>query len=193
MRQSLNESLLHRLADNPSDTRRQGDRLYDLLRDNDFGGLEALLQAFFAGIPYQWHTRNDIADYEGYYASVFYALFASAGLDMTVEDSTSRGRVDLTVRLDGSVYLFEFKVVDAAPPGSSPGPASVARRRDGAATRARLRGQVPGSGPADPPDRGGAQQGDPQSGGVRGSTGVKRAAGRLAPDASDPARCSGAR
>ena len=121
VRQSLNESLLHRLADNPSDTRRQGDRLYDLLRDNDFDGLEALLQAFFAGIPYQWHTRNDIADYEGYYASVFYALFASAGLDMTVEDSTSRGRVDLTVRLDGSVYLFEFKVVDAAPPGSSPG------------------------------------------------------------------------
>ena len=122
VRQSLNESLLHRLADNPPDTRRQGDRLYDLLRDNDFGGLEALLRAFFAGIPYQWHTRNDIADYEGYYASVFYALFASAGLDMTVEDSTSRGRVDLTVRLDGSVYLFEFKVVDAAPPGSSPGP-----------------------------------------------------------------------
>ena len=121
VRQSLNESLLHRLANNPSDTRRQGDRLYDLLRDNDFDGLEALLQAFFAGIPYQWHTRNDIADYEGYYASVFYALFASAGLDMTVEDSTSRGRVDLTVRLDGGVYLFEFKVVDAAPPGSSPG------------------------------------------------------------------------
>ena len=121
VRQSLNESLLHRLADNPSDTRRQGDRLYERLRDNDFDGLEALLRAFFAGIPYQWHTRNDIADYEGYYASVFYALFASAGLDMTVEDSTSRGRVDLTVRLDGSVYLFEFKVVDAAPTGSSPG------------------------------------------------------------------------
>ena len=121
VRQSLNESLLHRLADNPSDTRRQGDRLYELLRANDFDGLEALLRAFFAGIPYQWHTRNDIADYEGYYASVFYALFASAGLDMTVEDSTSRGRVDLTVRLDGSVYLFEFKVVDAALTGSSPG------------------------------------------------------------------------
>ncbi len=121
VRQSLNESLLSRLADNPSGPTRHRVRLYDLLRDNDFDGLEALLQAFFAGIPYQWHTRNDIADYEGYYASVFYALFASAGLDMTVEDSTSRGRVDLTVRLDGSVYLFEFKVVDAAPPGSSPG------------------------------------------------------------------------
>ena len=119
VRQSLNRSLLSRLADDPSGPTGHRVRLYDLLRDNDFDGMEALLRAFFAGIPYQWHTKNDIADYEGYYASVFYALFASAGLDMTVEDSSSRGRVDLTVRLDGSVYLFEFKVVDPAPPGSS--------------------------------------------------------------------------
>ena len=41
-----------------------------------------MLKAFFAGIPYQWHVRNDIADYEGYYASVFYALFAASGLDV---------------------------------------------------------------------------------------------------------------
>ena len=41
--------------------------------------------------PYQWHTKNDIARYEGYYASVFYSWFAAAGLDVRVEDSTSRG------------------------------------------------------------------------------------------------------
>ena len=125
VRQSLNRSLLSRLADDPSGPTGHRVRLYDLLRDNDFDGMEALLRAFFAGIPYQRHTRNDIADYEGYYASVFYTLFASAGLDMTVEDSSSRGRVDITVRLDGSVYLFEFKVADPAPPGS-PAPQSAA-------------------------------------------------------------------
>ena len=99
--------------------RRFGARLYRVLRANDFDGLEAMLEAFFAGIPYQWHTRNDIADYEGCYASVFYACFAAAGLDVTVEDSTSRGRVDMTVVFDDHVYLFEFKVVESAPEGAA--------------------------------------------------------------------------
>ena len=115
VRQGLNGSLLTRLAEDPSRAVGHADRLYDLLQAGDFDGLEELLKAFFAGIPYQWHVHNDIADYEGYYASVFYALFAAAGLDLTVEDSTSRGRVDLTVRLDHRVCLFEFKVVESAP------------------------------------------------------------------------------
>ena len=115
VRQGLNESLLSRLADDPSAAARHRFRLYDLLQADDFDGLEELLTAFFAGIPYQWHVRNDVADYEGYYASVFYALFAAAGLDVVVEDSTGRGRVDLAVRLAGRVCLFEFKVVESAP------------------------------------------------------------------------------
>ena len=125
VRQGLNESLLSRLADDPSAAVRHRFRLYDLLQAGDFDGLEELLKAFFAGIPYQWHVRNDIADYEGYYASVFYALFAAAGLDVVVEDSTSRGRVDLVVRLDGRVYLFEFKVVESVPEGAPARPAAA--------------------------------------------------------------------
>ena len=138
VRQSLNESLLSRLADNPSDAVGLAVRLYDLLQGNDFAGLEAQLRAFFAGIPYQWHTKNDVADYEGYYASVFYALFVSAGLDPVVEDSTSRGRVDLTVRLDGGVYLFEFKVVaGASRDGSGQGTAMAQLRERGYADKHR--------------------------------------------------------
>ncbi len=125
VRQGLNESLLSRLADDPSAAVRHRFRLYELLQAGDFDGLEELLTAFFAGIPYQWHVRNDVADYEGYYASVFYALFAAAGLDVVVEDSTSRGRVDLTVRLDGRVCLFEFKVVASAPEGAPARPAAA--------------------------------------------------------------------
>ena len=125
VRQSLNKSLLSRLAVDPSAPVRQRLRLYDLLQAGDFDGLKALLKAFFAGIPYQWHVRNDIADYEGYYASVFYALFAAAGLDLTVEDSTSHGRVDLAVRLDGRVCLFEFKVVEPAPEGAPTRPTAA--------------------------------------------------------------------
>ena len=117
VRQSLNESLLHRLADSPALVTEHGDRLYDLLLAGDFAGLERQFRAFFAGIPYQWHIRNDIADYEGYYASVFYACFLAAGLEATAEDRTSRGRVDMTLRFHENIYLFEFKVVESAPEG----------------------------------------------------------------------------
>ena len=47
-----------------------------------------------------------------YYASVFYCCFAALGLDVTAEDTTNRGRVDMSVRLKDRIFLFEFKVVD---------------------------------------------------------------------------------
>ena len=119
VRQSLNESLLNRLAGRAPERMEQACRLADLLEANDWAGLEALLRSIFAGIPYQWHTRNDIAAYEGYYASVFYSLFAMAGLDVAAEDSGSRGRADMAVRTGGGVYLIEFKVAERAAPGAA--------------------------------------------------------------------------
>ena len=94
-------------------------RLYDLLSVNDFAGLETLFHAFFASIPYEWYTNNDIANYEGYYASVFYSYFAALGLDIRVEDSSGHGRLDMAVLFNGQVYLFEFKVVEMASSGSA--------------------------------------------------------------------------
>ncbi len=119
VRQSLNERLLRAMT---PDASRQGAReieLYRLLRANDFAGLRALFEAFFAGIPHDWHRKNDIARYEGWYASVFYSHFAALGLDVTVEDAASRGRLDMAVRFNGQVYLFEFKVVELAPEGTA--------------------------------------------------------------------------
>ena len=119
VRQSLNRSLLRGLVPDPSQQLRQGIELRRLLGANDFDGLETLFRALFSGIPYQWHINNDIANFEGYYASVFYSHFAATGLNVVVEDSSSRGRVDMAVRLEGNVYLFEFKVVERAGEGSA--------------------------------------------------------------------------
>ena len=91
--------------------------LHRLLLANDFRGLERLFTAFFAGIPTDWHRNNPITRYEGYYASVFYAYFASLGLDLTPEEASSAGRLDMALRFNGQVYLFEFKVVELAPEG----------------------------------------------------------------------------
>ena len=82
-----------------------------MLEAHDCAGLEELFQAFL--------TNNDIADYEGFYASVVYSYFAALGHEIAVEESSSHGRLDMAVRTGGHVYLFEFKVVKMAPPGSA--------------------------------------------------------------------------
>lgn len=48
---------------------------------------------------------------------MFYAYFASLGLDLTPEESSSHGRLDLALRFNQQIYLFEFKVVELEPDG----------------------------------------------------------------------------
>ncbi len=90
-----------------------------MLEANDSAGLKTLFHAFYASIPHQWYTNNDIANFEGYYASVFYSCCAGLGLDVVVKDSTSHGRLDMAVCFNANVYLFEFKVVELEPAGAA--------------------------------------------------------------------------
>ena len=124
VRQSLNRVLLRRLVQDAARQTANSMRLARLLEAVDCEGLRDLFHAFYASIPYQWHTNNDIANYEGFYASVFYSYFAALGYEImveesTVEESSSHGRLDMAVRAGGQVYLFEFKVMELAPPGSA--------------------------------------------------------------------------
>ena len=119
VRQSLNEHLLRHLVQDVGQQTSNSMRLARLLTNQDCTGMKDLFHAFFASIPYQWYTNNDIADYESFYASVFYSYFAALGYDITVEDSSNHGRLDMAVRAAGHVYLFEFKVAEMAPPGSA--------------------------------------------------------------------------
>jgi PD-(D/E)XK nuclease superfamily/Predicted AAA-ATPase len=115
---ALNSSLLSAYAPN-SHTEQQRQQLEDLLVENNMAQLQSLFQAFFASIPAQWFTNNPIAQYEGYYASVFYSYFAALGFDIRVEDATNHGRIDMTVLLPEHIYLFEFKVVELLPNGKA--------------------------------------------------------------------------
>ncbi|MCY4374772.1 MAG: AAA family ATPase [Spirochaetaceae bacterium] len=119
VRQSLNRVLLRRLVQDAARQTANSMRLARLLEAVDCEGLRDLFHAFYASIPYQWHTTNDIANYEGFYASVFYSYFAALGYKIVVEESSSHGRLDMAVRAGGQVYLFEFKVMELAPPGSA--------------------------------------------------------------------------
>ena len=119
VRESLNLSLLNYITGDPSRREEQSRVLQRLLKAGDMDGLEAWFRALFSGIPYHWHNRNAIADYEGYYASVFYSFFVGSGATVTTEDSGSMGRCDLAVQTPGRVYLFEFKVFAASQHGAA--------------------------------------------------------------------------
>ncbi|OIN92198.1 MAG: hypothetical protein AUJ20_08545 [Comamonadaceae bacterium CG1_02_60_18] len=114
---SLNDSLLQALSGDPFVPGPHIGKLYRLLLANDFAGLQALFTAFFASIPFEWFSNNPIARYEGYYASVFYSYFAALGLEVHTEESSNAGRLDMAVRFNGHIYLFEFKVVELVPEG----------------------------------------------------------------------------
>ena len=116
---SLNDSLLQALSQDPMVPARNVSRLYDILMANDLASLRDLFHSFFASIPHDWYRKNQLAGYEGYYASIFYSYFAALGLEITVEDSTNKGRLDMTVRFNNRIYLFEFKVVEMVPEGKA--------------------------------------------------------------------------
>ncbi len=116
---ALNDSLAKALIGQPGRASELSSRLYDVLVAGDFTALHAHLVSLFAGIPYHWHVGNPIADYEGYYASVFYSHFAALGLDLIPEDVTHQGRIDLTLKFNAQIWIFEFKVVELAPEGKA--------------------------------------------------------------------------
>ena len=150
VRRGLNDSLLDALA--PS-WRSAGDSgaLRRLLSVQDWTGVEALFRRLLAGIPHDWHRRNDIARYEGYWSSVFYAWFRASLDHLAVEDATSRGRLDMALRLEENVYLFEFKVAERSEQGAALNAQLKARRYADKYTRVRRR-----NGPRGPPDRRGS-------------------------------------
>jgi hypothetical protein len=91
--------------------------LYDALEINDFERIREIFFSLYASIPHDWFRNNGMDTFEGYYASVFYASFAALGLDIVPEDVSNHGQLDMAIRFNGQVYLFEFKVVEGEAEG----------------------------------------------------------------------------
>ena len=113
VRHSLNRVLLSSLVNSLSKHRLA--RCRDVakhIRAGNFEQLNQALHAFFASIPHDWYRNNHIQRYEGYYATVFFALLSGFGLDTRPEEASSRGNLDLAVSAPERIVLFEFKTVD---------------------------------------------------------------------------------
>ncbi len=116
---SLTDYFLEHFTNNLTQKEKNITKLYDLLTSNDFTGLMELFRSFFASIPYDWYRKNQLAQYEGYYASIFYCYFTASGMTVRAEDMTNHGKIDLTVFFKGRCYIFEFKVIELVPSGSA--------------------------------------------------------------------------
>ncbi|WP_028951180.1 ATP-binding protein [Sulfurihydrogenibium subterraneum] len=111
VRTSFNKAFLNYI-DRVGLSYRPESQIYRSLAENNLDKLKETLYSFFASIPNDWYRRNDLDSYEGFYASVVYALFTGSGLNTKAEDTTNIGKIDLTVFYQDRAYIIEFKVVD---------------------------------------------------------------------------------
>ena len=116
VRQSLNHYFLqHYLTQQPQSL----ELIHNVFFKQDFQSLEKGIRVLFDNIPYNNYSKNNISRYEGYYASVMYAYLYSLDFDLVPEDTSNKGRIDISVLFTSpynnkkQVYLFEFKVLDS--------------------------------------------------------------------------------
>jgi Protein of unknown function (DUF1703)./Predicted AAA-ATPase. len=112
VRKSFNSSFLIYVFREPVSVSKTETNIKRAILTKDIDKLKDAIYTFFASIPYDWYRNNDISSYEGFYASIVYALFNGAGLNMIAEDNTNKGQIDLSVFNQDSVYIVEFKVVE---------------------------------------------------------------------------------
>ena len=75
------------------------------IRKGDMDAALRRLQTFLSTIPQCDHTK-----YEGHYQQVFYIIFSLLGYYVDVEVRTSRGRVDVVLRTEATLYVMELKL-----------------------------------------------------------------------------------
>ena len=107
---SLNALFLDYLTDLNEQKEAKGLAIAQSLVDRDFDRMKEVLISLFASIPYTNYANNIIANYEGYYSSVVFTFLASIGFEIIAEDTTNRGRIDLTIKTPDCVVIMEFKV-----------------------------------------------------------------------------------
>ncbi len=113
VRVSLPRAVLNGYVPDLMTKERTRDRIARALKQDDPAALEGAFHAFFASIPHDWYRRNDLAGYEGYWASLVYCLFAALGVETRAEEPSNHGQVDLVIEYQGRVWLLEFKLADA--------------------------------------------------------------------------------
>ncbi|MBS9780405.1 MAG: ATP-binding protein, partial [Moraxellaceae bacterium] len=110
VRISLSECLIESITEPKEPTFYNRNELYQALSNADMSVLQQTLIAIFASIPYHIYGNSPLSHYEGYYSVVMYSYLLSLGIDIQLERSTNKGRLDMVVDIANKRYLIEFKM-----------------------------------------------------------------------------------
>ena len=83
--------------------------MYEALYNENLNEMFRLLQAYLLTVPY-----CDNANSEGHYQQLLYVIFSLFGRYVEVEVHTPTGRVDIVMKTDKALYLFELKLNKSA-------------------------------------------------------------------------------
>ena len=76
----------------------------NVLINDDMEAFMPHLKAFYDKFPYTIINNN-----ERHYQAVIFTIFTMLGEDVKVEHTTSDGRIDLVLKTDKSIFIFELK------------------------------------------------------------------------------------
>ncbi len=129
VRLALNDYFIEEYTGISSDLKSRQDDLYNALSTGNIASFEQHIRTLFAGIPWRNFTNNDLATFEGFYASVLYAFFISLRAWVIPEDISNRGQADMTIILENQIYVMEIKVVDKLPEGNNQALEQIIQRK----------------------------------------------------------------
>lgn len=109
VKNSLNNLFLEYLIGGETSIPKKSE-LHKIILQEDLESFINTLKSLLSAIPYNNYVKNEITNYEGYYASIIYTFLSSLGYETVAEDVTNRGRIDLTLKTQLTIFIFEFKV-----------------------------------------------------------------------------------
>ena len=106
VRQGFSECLYHYYAPDAYGDYDDLVASYDdaIIKHDDMESFLPHLKTFYNKFPYTLVNNN-----ERHYQAVLYTIFCMLGADVVPEHQTSNGRIDLLLRTNKSVYIFELK------------------------------------------------------------------------------------
>ena len=75
-------------------------------KDKTFEQFIEVIRKWYAGIPYGITDKNQN---EQLYQSLLYAAFLAVGGEVSAEEQTSDGRMDIALKMPDAIYILELK------------------------------------------------------------------------------------
>lgn len=106
VRRSFLEHLLHAFSEHkPSEVHSILYKLSGYLKEGNLQSFFDVFNVFLASIPHQIHK-----ELEAYYHSLLYLFLKAIGFRVDAEVSTSQGRIDIVLKTQTTIFIFEFKI-----------------------------------------------------------------------------------